>query len=75
LPEEVYGEFYKEMQIYSQENEKKIDVEEETKKGYLEYLEEAVSKNFDIYVRKRQLYYHVFLISLTDLSQAKDLEN
>jgi hypothetical protein len=65
LPKEVYNDYMSEIIDYSKEND--LDIEEETKKGYLEYLEEAVFKNFNIYVRKRQLFYHVVLISIVSI--------
>lgn len=65
LPKEVYCEYHNDIKGIFGEDHK--DLYEETKKGYLEYLELSVEKNFKLYSTKRQLLYQIVVIALVSL--------
>ncbi len=65
LPEEIYKEYYENIKDFLSADQQTLI--EETNSGYLEYLELSVRKNFNIYVKKRFLYYQVVLFSLISL--------
>ncbi len=65
LPKEVYTDYLNELRNHYGDNYKELN--EETKKGYLEYLELSVEENFKLFSLKRQLLYQIVVIALISL--------
>jgi len=65
LPKEVYNDYYSELEEHYGSDYDELN--EETKKGYLEYLELSVEQNFKLYAEKRQLLYQIVVIALISL--------
>jgi hypothetical protein len=68
LPKEIYVDYKNEIEDWiSNENNPELIPEDELKKSYLETLEIAVEDNFNLYTRKRSLYFKTIIWGLLSL--------